>query len=621
MSQPETDADMGRLRDSGQQALLLTVQGAIATSETRAPSGGAISTLPALVATAKASIGDPSPAERVLLAKLDTALARTEEGRLRVAMLGQFKRGKSTLLNALLGVPLLPTGITPVTAIPTYVRASSRSSLRIEFEGSRAPLESDEPSEFSNVLARYVAEAANANNREQVRSVEIALNSATFSDRVVLVDTPGVGSTFLHNSRTAEAVLSDCDVGIFVLSPDPPITEVELGYLDDVQRLVPKVYFALNKVDILSPDEREVALTFLANVLEDKLGPGRAPRIFPVSAKVGLSAKREGDAAALAASGLPELEEALANELTSEERAIAFATGRSRAMSLVGELLYHRHLEHKALLTPEQELVRKIREFEHGISRFESEKANSSDLIAIDRRRLLVEVGAATDRIWTEARSKFGKLAKEETPPGFNEGQARAKLGKALEQHFEAAAHEATEWARSELISRLTKHEVQANSLLAQVRQAAADLMEISVRLPAPEHSFELAREAYWVAPAPQNSIIDASALAFIRFMPGALRERRLRRQIASDTERAVLRNVANLDWALRQNVEDAFRRFESSLAEQISAAVQATRQVMQIALEKRSVRSSEVSSLVAQAEQSIVALSAVLEGLETAKF
>ena len=183
-----------------------------------------------------------------------------------------------------------------------------------------------DPSEFSSVLARYVAEAANANNREQVRSVEITIDSATFSDRVILVDTPGVGSTFLHNSRTAETVLSDCDVGF--RPPDPPITEVELGYLDNVQRLVPKVYFALNKVDILSPDERDVALTFLANVLEDKLGPGRAPRIFPVSAKTALSAKREADATALAASGLPELEEALANELTSEERAIAFATGR-----------------------------------------------------------------------------------------------------------------------------------------------------------------------------------------------------------------------------------------------------------------------------------------------------
>ena len=100
---------------------------------------------------------------------------------------------------------------------------------------------------------------------------------ATFSDRVILVHTPGVGSTFLHNSRAAEAVLSDCDVGIFVLSPDPPITEVELGYLDDVRRVVPKLYFALNKVDLLSSDERDIAMSFLANVLEDKLGPGRRP--------------------------------------------------------------------------------------------------------------------------------------------------------------------------------------------------------------------------------------------------------------------------------------------------------------------------------------------------------
>ena len=195
------------------------------------------------------------------MAKLDEALARTEEGRLRVAMLGQFKRGKSTLLNALLGVPLLPTGITPVTAIPTYVHAASSPLLRIEFEGSRKPLESARARRNSQTSSRGTWRRPRMRcNREQVRSVEIALNSVTFSDRVVLVDTPGVGSTFLHNSRTAEAVLSDCDVGIFVLSPDPPITEVELGYLDNVQRLIPKVYFALNKVDLLSPDERDVAL-------------------------------------------------------------------------------------------------------------------------------------------------------------------------------------------------------------------------------------------------------------------------------------------------------------------------------------------------------------------------
>ena len=458
------------------------------------------------------------------------------------------------------------------------------------------------------------------NNREQVRCVEIALDAATFSDRVVLVDTPGVGSTFLHNSRTAEAVLNDCDVGIFVLSPDPPITEVELGYLDNVRRLIPKVFFAFNKVDLLSPEERDVALSFLANVLEDKLGPAGLPKIFPVSARVGLSAKREGNGDALAASGVLELEEALASELASEERAIAFATGRSRAVSLVGELLYRRQLEHKALMTPEQALVQKIREFETGISRFESAKVDLSDVMAIDRRRLLTGVEATTDRIWTEARSKFAELAKKETPTGFDETQARAALGTALEKHFGAVAHEATEQVRAELIDRLSKHEAQAIALLADVRLAAAELMEISVRLPPPEHAFELARGAYWVAPAPQNSIIDASALALVRFMPTLLRERRLRTHIIEDTERAALRNVSNLDWALRQNVEEAFRRFESALAKQLSAAIDETRRVLQIALEKRSARSEEVSAFVAQAEQSIAALSAVVVNLESAR-
>ncbi len=497
MSRPEMDTSGSR---DSPQSLLLAPQGTTVSLEERPRSGGGVGVLTDVLAAAKASIADPNPAEQAILAKLDEALARTEEGRLRVAMLGQFKRGKSTLLNALLGVPLLPTGITPVTAIPTYVRVESEPSLRIEFEGSRKPLESLNASEFPAIIARYVSESTNANNREQVRGVEIALNSATFSDRVVLVDTPGVGSTFLHNSRAAEAVLSDCDVGIFVLSPDPPITEVELGYLDDVRRVVPKLYFALNKVDLLSPDDRDVALSFLANVLEDKLGPGESPRIFPVSAKAALLAKREGDSAALAASGVLELEQALASELASEERAIAFATGRSRAISLVGQLLYRRQLEHKALLTPEQDLIRKIGEFEHGISRFESERANLSDLMAVDRRRLLADMTALTDRIWEQARSKFAKLAKDETPSGFDEVNAREQLGKALERHFETAAHEATEQARGDLISRLAKHEAQASVLLAQVRRAAADLMDMSVSLPPAEHAFELAREAYWVA-------------------------------------------------------------------------------------------------------------------------
>jgi len=81
-----------------------------------------------------------------------------------------------------------------------------------------------------------------------------------------------------------------------------------------------------------------------------------------------------------------------------------------------------------------------------------------------------------------------------------------------------------------------------------------------------------------------------------------------------------VLRNVANLEWALRQNIEDAFRRFQTSLAKQLSGTVEETRGVLQTALEKRLARTSEVSALVAETEESIATLSAILEGLQRAE-
>ena len=94
-------------------------------------------TVSALLAQAKAAIPFPSHAQAAQLAKLDELQARLDDARLRVAALGQFKRGKSTLLNALLGAPILPMGVTPVTAIPTFIRAGEALSVRIVLKDER----------------------------------------------------------------------------------------------------------------------------------------------------------------------------------------------------------------------------------------------------------------------------------------------------------------------------------------------------------------------------------------------------------------------------------------------------------------------------------------------------
>src|SRR6202451_100760 len=61
---------------------------------------------------------------------------RVSQGRFYVACVGQFKRGKSTLLNALIGHSVLPTAVVPVTAIPTIIRHGQRLAARVRYQSA-----------------------------------------------------------------------------------------------------------------------------------------------------------------------------------------------------------------------------------------------------------------------------------------------------------------------------------------------------------------------------------------------------------------------------------------------------------------------------------------------------
>ena len=323
-----------------------------------------------LLARAASSVANPTSAQRQILERLSRLQARLDEGLLRVAMLGQFKRGKSTLLNALLGAPAVPIGVTPVTAIPTFIKAGPKAAARITFQDGKEPLVTSVAGEIPGVLERYISEVKNPHNRFNVEIVEIEVRSEFLDHGIVLIDTPGVGSTFVQNTRAAEAVLTECDAAVFVVSPDPPITEAEVSYLSKVQELIPKIFFALNRVDLLDSQERSTAERFLADVLKEQPIVPQPFRIFSISAKQGLQAKLNRDSQALVARGFELLEQIFAGELAREKREIVFATGRMRSISLVGELLFQSKLEHKALLMPEEDLKQKAGTFESSVARF-----------------------------------------------------------------------------------------------------------------------------------------------------------------------------------------------------------------------------------------------------------
>ncbi|MCL2219388.1 MAG: dynamin family protein [Chitinispirillia bacterium] len=207
---------------------------------------------------------------RAQLAELQTRLSG---GRLHFAVLGQFNRGKSTFINALLGMKALPASVLPLTSVPTVIEYGPRQQCKIRFTDGKADLIDDGSVEhMETTLRQYVAEESNPKNVFCVRDATVTCNSDLLINGTALIDTPGFGSTHLHNTQTTLDLLIECDAAIFLLSADPPMTQTEMDFLRHVKDRVPKLYFILNKVDLLTPEGLSEVDRFIRNILTKDLG-------------------------------------------------------------------------------------------------------------------------------------------------------------------------------------------------------------------------------------------------------------------------------------------------------------------------------------------------------------
>jgi hypothetical protein len=211
--------------------------------------------------------------------------ARVSEGRFYLACIGQFKRGKSTLINALIEDPVLPVGFTPVTAVPTVIRYGEERRARIHCRDSS----------WQEIavgdLKEYVSEEHNPENVKGVEGAEVFVPSPLLASGMCLVDTPGLGSAFVGNTAATQAFIPHIDAALVVLGADPPLAGDELAVVKAVGQQVQDLIVVLNKADRTTDAERAAAAQFTERMLKKHLNrPVGA--IFQVSAAERLAEHR-----------------------------------------------------------------------------------------------------------------------------------------------------------------------------------------------------------------------------------------------------------------------------------------------------------------------------------------
>jgi GTP-binding protein EngB required for normal cell division len=229
-----------------------------------------------------------------LLPALRACEALSGEGTpLDVAVLGQFKSGKSSLLNTVLGETVFPVGAVPVTAVITRAAAGPRRVLRVTYlDGSVEEVASDR-------LAEYVAETGNPHNRRQVAAADVFTPALSDWPGLRLVDTPGLGSVLAHNTEATRAWMPNVAVALVTVSAERPLSEEDRRLVADALPTAARVVVVLTKVDLLSAAELEEVSAYLEGALRESFGAPVPVLPFSSRAEPGRHARRLREAVLL----------------------------------------------------------------------------------------------------------------------------------------------------------------------------------------------------------------------------------------------------------------------------------------------------------------------------------
>ncbi len=297
-----------------------------------------------------------------------------------LVVVGQFKRGKTSLINALLGNAILPVSVVPLTSIVTIMTYGEALRASVHFNDGKTMEISPES------IHEYVTEKGNPKDAKDVREVVLTYPSPYLRDGVRLIDTPGVGSIYQHNTDIAYRYLPKSDAALFLFSVDQPISKSEIDFLHDVKEYSKKILFLLNKADYLCERELTESIEFSKNVLRETMGT--EVKLFPVSARLALEGSVSKSDEVFRKSLLPVFKDELNKFLVEEKGKILILSAANNLLRMLSQAKLELELEIRSLSAPLEELKEKLLAFEDKKKETELEKQNFDILLKGETIRL-----------------------------------------------------------------------------------------------------------------------------------------------------------------------------------------------------------------------------------------
>ena len=480
--------------------------------------------------------------------QLAALLDRLDAARLRVLVVGEAKRGKSTLVNALLGRDVLPSGVTPLTAVTTTVRYGDDEQAEVWF------LDGHDEKHPLTALPDLVTERGNPGNRRGIAGVTVYVAAPVLADGVELADTPGAGSVFEWDTQAARAALRSMDAAVFVLTADPPVSASERDLLEQVGRLSVTTFAVLNKADHLDEPGLAEAVEFTRRVLGEAGHPGP---VYPMSARAAVSGVDAGFAA---------FQSDFTAYLSAQRETDLHASAVAQARRIAGSLRDEVALTRRAAEMRAGDAADRVRRFGERLAEVTVHGRDAVTVVNAESGRLLFALNdAAQADLARLAREVVGQLDElfggslRDAGAGEIERQGRprlAALAVAAAEAWRQQRRADIEHGLAEVDARLAEG---LRAELSVLRESAAELLGLDLAVPEPDGRLAESRRFFYTATGEAGQT-ELLAGAVRRRLPGEFGRRTARDQLRREAPDLVEMCIGRARGGLQYRLAEATR-------------------------------------------------------------
>jgi len=532
--------------------------------------------------------------------ELDELELKLQQEKLYLVVVGLFKRGKSSVINSVLGKQLAPVAVTPVTAIVTLFEYSSeKNDAVIRFKDGRTE------ERKTDEVSRYVNEDENPANEKQVQVVSI-FDNAPILKVVSLVDTPGIGSSFEHNTATTLQFIPKIDAALFLLSADMPISRMDTDFLKELRKTVPKIVFVMNKKDLLSEsDFRKLVQHNTQTIAAIMDLPAEQINFISVSAKE-YEQGNEGN-------GINRLIGEIQSIATHEKPELLQKALLKRYRLLHQQLLMQMKLQSDSLLMPLHELKEKQERLDTSIALMQDQQNEFESIIKGKVNLLESQVNAVISKesavIKNDIFQKLDSLDDILKPDILSATQQ--ELDHLLISRFESTKKELEQQTKEQFKTLLQQYSARSQTFLNELATHLHSLLGISFDMIADRFDLDVYTTFYLTLDS-GIGVIRPEGFILNRLLPSSFRRKQLLNKLRKHYSDLIVRNSASIAYDLTYKIQESFRKFNYDLNNRFVELLESIQEIIEHTIQQKNKAEDLIDQDVKDLKEKIMKMASI---------